>query len=128
MGRLSSVIATDTNPDRFTPIHGDMHANNALSKDGELFLFDKADNIFAGDPLYDLALFGITLPGIYEVGSEVARDKDLMKALITGYGSDFLSDRDVFDRYVLLRAIERWPNPFEEEIPDLVQVILERFK
>lgn len=126
--RISSAVSLDVHPDRITPIHGDMHVNNALLKDGKVFLFDKADHIFAGDPLYDLALFGITLPGIYDVGSEVERDKGLMEALIAGYGSDFLADRDAFDRYVLLRAIERWPNPFEEEIPELVEVVLEKFK
>lgn len=125
---ISSVVSTGVHPDRITPIHGDVHANNVLSKDGALFLFDKADHIFAGDPLYDLALFGITLSGIYDVGSEARRDKSLMEALIAGYGSDFLSDCDMFDRYVLLRAIERWPNPFEDEIPALVQVILEKLK
>ena len=128
VNRIVTAISTDAHPDKFTPIHGDMHANNALSKDDDLFLFDKVDNIFAGDPLYDLALFGITLPGIYDVGTAVERDQELMQALIDGYGSDFLSDRDKFDRYVLLRAIERWPNPFEEEIPELVQSILEKLK
>ncbi|MFH1089409.1 MAG: phosphotransferase [Candidatus Uhrbacteria bacterium] len=126
--RIVAVISVGAKPERITPIHGDLHANNVLLKNDNLYLFDKADNIFSGDPLYDLALFGITLPGIYGVGSEVVHDQRLAQALIAGYGSDFLSDRDTFDRYVLLRAIERWPNPFEKEIPELVQVILGRFK
>lgn len=124
VNRITSIITADIHLDRVTPIHGDIHANNVLSKNGKLFLFDKADHIFAGDPVYDLALFGITLPGVYGVGAEIERDQALMESLLFGYGSDFLSNREIFDRYVLLRAIERWPNPFEKEIPELVQVIL----
>lgn len=103
-------------------IHGDLHANNVLIKDSNLYIFDKASQIMTGDPMYDLALFGITLPGaVYKVGNDIARDKLLMVAFIKGYGTDFTRNRDIFDAYVLLRCLERWPNPFEKEIPEIVK-------
>jgi len=128
MNHVIAALSVNVTPEKFVPVHGDLHVNNILLKDEDLFLFDKVDHVFSGDPLYDMALFGITLPGIFGVGSEIERDENLLKALVAGYGSDFMSDRPTFDRYVLLRAIERCPNPFEEEIPELVQVILKRYK
>ncbi|MFA4846029.1 MAG: phosphotransferase [Patescibacteria group bacterium] len=126
--RIVATLSIAPRPKRITPVHGDLHVNNVLLKEERLYLFDKADCIFAGDPLYDLSLFGITLPGVYGVGVEVERDKSLMRALAQGYGEDFLADYETFDRYVLLRAMERWPNPFEQEIPELVKAILDRNK
>jgi len=106
-------------------LHGDLHANNVLIKGSDLYVFDNADQIMAGDPMYDLSLFAITLPGaIYEVGNDVDRDTSLMEALIDGYGYDFTKDKDVLDTYVLLRSLERWPNPFEQKIPQISDVIL----
>lgn len=122
--RITKVIAHIDQPKKVVPIHGDLHANNVLIQRDRMFLFDKADQIFAGDPMYDLSLFGITLPGIFGVGVEVEKDIKLMNALIEGYGENFLNERDTFDRYVLLRALERCPNPFEQEIPELVNKIL----
>lgn len=124
--RVIEIIAQIPRPRRVVPIHGDLHANNVLIQGDHMYLFDKADHIFAGDPMYDLSLFGITLPGIYGIGTQTKKDTELMNALMESYGENILNDRDTFDRYVLLRALERWPNPFEQEIPELVKTILER--
>ncbi len=113
---------------RNVPIHGDLHANNVLIQDDRIHLFDKADHIFSGDSMYDLSLFGITLPGLYGIGTRLHKDVELMNALMEGYGKDILSDRETFDRYVLLRALERHPNPFEQEIPELIHALFERLE
>lgn len=126
--RMREVIQNIPEPKKITPIHGDLHGNNVLLKNDQLYLFDKADQVFAGDPLYDLSLFGITLPGIYGIGSHGERDIEMMKAFVEGYGEDFMKDRMTFDRYVLLRSFERWPNPFETEIPMIVERILKNNK
>jgi fructosamine-3-kinase len=106
-------------------LHGDLHANNVLVKGSDLFIFDKADQIMAGNAMYDLSLFAITLPGaLYGIGDNITRDKALLAAFIEGYGSDFTTNRDLLDAYVLLRCLERWPNPFEQEIPTIVKSIL----
>ena len=108
-------------------IHGDLHANNVLIKGVDLYVFDNADQIMAGDPMYDLSILAITLPGaLYGVGDDVDRDKPLMAAFIEGYGSDFTQDKDLLDAYVLLRCLERWPNPFEQEIPQIADGILKK--
>lgn len=124
--RIAKAITHIKQPQKTVPIHGDLHANNVLIQDDRMYLFDKADQIFAGDPMYDLSSFGITLPGIYGIGTQTEKDAELMNALMEGYGENILNDRATFDRYVLLRALERWPNPFEQEIPELVNTILER--
>lgn len=106
-------------------IHGDLHANNALIKDQNIILFDKGDQIVAGDPMYDLALVAINLPGaIYKLGTQIEKDIKLLEAFIEGYGIDFTSDTQKLETYILLRALERWPNPFENELPDIINTIL----
>lgn len=106
-------------------LHGDLHANNILLKNGKIIIFDKGDQIAAGDPLYDLALITINLPGaVFNLGKEIDHDKLLLKAFIKGYEIDFTKDKKKLDAYTLLRSIERWPNPFEKEIPDIVTNIL----
>jgi len=111
--------------DRSVLIHGDLHANNALIKDQNIILFDKGDQIVAGDPMYDLALIVIDLPGaIYKLGEKIEEDANLLEAFIEGYGTDFTADRQKLQAYILLRALERWPNPFEKEIPDIINTIL----
>jgi fructosamine-3-kinase len=107
-------------------LHGDLHANNVLLKKTKVFLFDKADQIVAGDPLYDLSLISINLPGaIFGLGENTDQDTQLLEAFIKGYGTDFTVDETKLQAYVLLRSLERWPNPFEKEIPDIVKKILD---
>ncbi|MEK7648625.1 MAG: phosphotransferase [Patescibacteria group bacterium] len=106
-------------------LHGDLHSNNVLLKGSDLFVFDKAAQIMAGDPMYDLSLFAIALSGaLYGVSDSIERDKLLMSAFISGYDTDFTEDKDLFNAYVLFRCVERWPNPFEQEIPQIVESIL----
>ena len=102
-------------------LHCDIHQNNVLLDKG-LTLIDAGSAVAAGDPLYDLALLTIVLPG--SVYLKKKKDQQYLAAFIKGYGMDFTKDRQRFDAYVLLRCLERWPNAFEKEIPKIVEVIL----
>ncbi|MBU1126243.1 MAG: aminoglycoside phosphotransferase family protein [Patescibacteria group bacterium] len=108
-------------------VHGDLHSNNVLLDEGQLFIFDKDSIVAAGDPMIDFALLAINYPGdIYDVGTEEEKrkDRELMKNFLSGYGKDIFEDRETLDAYVLLRSLERWPNPFERKIPEIVDKIL----
>lgn len=103
-------------PTRYGLLHGDMHSNNALVDHDRVILFDKASDIFYGDPLFDLALVMIELFG----------EPELLRAFCEGYGSDFVREGGkVLNHYILLRAYSRHPNPFEPQIPQVVAQILE---
>lgn len=102
-------------------LHCDTHQNNVLIDD-KVLLIDKGSLAAAGDPLYDLAMLAIVLPGSIYLNKK--KDREYLKAFIKGYGSDFIADRKRFDAYVLLRCLDRWPNAFEKEIPEIVKKIL----
>jgi len=104
-------------------LHCDLHQNNVLVHNQKLFLIDKGSAIAAGDPLYDIALVAISLPGSILETNEMQRG--LFKSFLNGYGSDTIKTQKRFEGYILLRALERWPNPFEQEIPDIVEKILQ---
>lgn len=101
-----------------------MHQNNVLLpiQGTDVYLIDKGSAIIAGDPLYNLALVAMNLPGFFVCGDR--GDEAFFQAFIEGYGVNFTSDRRRFDGYVLLRSLERWPNKHELEIPAIVEVIL----
>ncbi len=103
-------------------LHCDTHQNNVLLDD-KVLLIDKGSLAAAGDPLYDLALLAIVLPGSIYLNKK--KDKEYFNAFVKGYGTDFAADRKKFDAYVLLRCLDRWPNTFEKEIPAIVEKILD---
>jgi fructosamine-3-kinase len=98
-------------------IHGDLHDGNTLIKNGEVVLYDKSSELFAGDPLYDLTIIMTHFPnGIYvETDNESnKRDPFLLQAFFKGYGRDVLAkDKELLDLYLIIRALDRYPNPFE---------------
>lgn len=114
-------------PDSIVLLHGDLHVNNVIFKNDRVVVFDKADQILFGEPMYDLALIVINLSGaVYGTGQKIESDKQFLRAFIEGYGTDFTTDMRKLDVYVLLRALERWPNPFEKNIPAIVAAILNK--
>lgn len=108
--------------DQASLLHCDLHENNVLIHNETLFLIDKGSAIAAGDPRYDLAFIGITFSEVLMHGT--GPTAHFFDAFLEGYGSDFTKDRRRFDGYVLLRALGRWPNPFEPNIPNVVSKIL----
>lgn len=105
-------------------LHCDAHGNNVLLQDDTLYFIDKGSAIAAGDPLYDMALLGITLPGALYTASPSEQERALLYACMEGYGENFVENRQLFDDYVLLRILERYPSPFTHHIPDVVESIL----
>ncbi|PIX61826.1 hypothetical protein CO057_01950 [Candidatus Uhrbacteria bacterium CG_4_9_14_0_2_um_filter_41_50] len=93
-------------------LHGDLHPNNVMFAGDRTILFDTADWIAGGDKLYDLALIALD-----------ATPENLL-GFIKGYGEDFTQNQNELNAYMLLRAFERWPNPFETQIPKVVERIL----
>lgn len=92
-------------------LHGDLHPNNVMFSGDQTILFDTADWIASGDKLYDLALIALDAT------------PENLQGFIEGYGEDFRTDKNL-NAYILLRAFERWPNPFEKQIPQVVERLL----
>lgn len=116
-----------TNPE-FTLIHGDLHYGNTLLRNDEVILYDKSSELFAGDPLYDLTIVMTHFPnGLYvttDNESEV-RDSGLLEAFMEGYGDDFIrSQKDKLDLYMVIRALDRYPNPFEIFNKEIIEKII----
>lgn len=113
-------------------LHCDLHQNNVLVKDGELYFFDIGADMSSGDPLYDLAIVMINLPnGLYIDTSEpeYMNDQALRDAFIEGYGNNFVeNDRKALDWYVLLRAIQRYPNKFEPYLQKVISTVLRDYQ
>ncbi|RMD51078.1 hypothetical protein D6827_02860, partial [Candidatus Parcubacteria bacterium] len=57
-------------------LHGDLHSDNILIANDEIYIFDPAYWVIGGDPFYDLALLAINL------------NDELLSAFIEGYGYD----------------------------------------
>ena len=113
-------------PTSYALLHADLHTNNVLIRGNELCLFDKGSDVFYGDPLYDLAIIGIEFPHetfITVDDPEHFKDREYLDRFIAGYGRDFTKD-PAFELYVLLRAFERFPNPFEKYLKETMQGII----
>ena len=101
----------------FSLLHADLHLGNLLIKNGGLVVYDKNPEIFSGDAIYDFA----TLLTHYPNGTYIQtdnpnnlHDKEVMDTLIKGYGFDFLKDdRENFDIYFIIKALLRYPSPWE---------------
>ena len=126
--RCVRLLLEEAHPTQFSLLHGDLHANNAFITHKEVILFDKEPTIAAGDPLYDLALLGIDFPnGLFVSTHNPQRQKDtrLWSAFIEGYGENFIEkNTKLYAGYVLLRCLERYPNPFETYSKDVIDAIL----
>ena len=101
----------------FSLLHADLHLGNLLVKDNGLVLYDKNPEIFSGDAIYDFT----TLLTHYPNGTYIQtdnlynrQDKEVMDNFIKGYGFDFLThDRENFDIYFIIKALLRYPSPWE---------------
>ena len=128
--RVLEFLTQDYRPRAYALVHGDLHPNNALIKNNEVLIFDKASQIFFGDPLYDLAVVALELPyGRYlDPDSTEQRKYSLCyDAFWEGYGANREMPWDVFDRYVLLRAFTRYPNPFERKLKAIIDTLVYRY-
>jgi fructosamine-3-kinase len=97
-------------PKNITLLHCDLNKYNILLKNNEPIIFDKGNQIFCGDYLFDLASVKIALT-----------DRQL-KEFIKGYGEDFTkTNLDLFEFYYLLRTIMRFPNPRKNLIGEVVK-------
>lgn len=88
-----------------------------MIKNNGLVVYDKNPEIFSGDGIYDF----VTLLTHYPNGTYVQtdnpdnrQDKEVMNNFIKGYGFDFLTrDRENFDIYFIIKALLRYPSPWE---------------
>ena len=112
----------------FSLLHGDLHDGNTLDKNGEVVLFDKSSEIFSGDPLYDLVIFLTHYPnGIYVETdfTDYKNDALLLKHFMKGYKNNFIeNNKDVLDVYMVIRALDRYPNHFEIFNKQIIESII----
>lgn len=84
-------------------IHGDLHCNNALVRNGEVVLFDKGIPMMFGSRYYDLIMLVM----------EPYRDgfnSELMEAFIGGYGRVLVEEHlTEIEHWTLLRCFEKFP-------------------
>lgn len=113
-------------PQRFVLTHGDLNADNALVRDREVVLIDKAGAIWAAPPLFDLALLYVdTFPGA--ICAELAgRDGDgaLAAAFFSGYRKIAAQDQQWLELFVLLQALRRYPRPSSPWLEALIEGIV----
>lgn len=115
-------------PINVTLIHGDLHDGNTLLKNGEVVLYDKSSELFAGDPIYDLTIMMTHFPnGLYVTTDNETnkRDVELLQAFVKGYGEDFIkTQKEKLDLYLVIRALDRYPNPFEIFNKEIIENIV----
>ena len=111
-----------------TLLHGDLHDGNTLIKDDKVVLYDKSSELFAGDPLYDLRILMTHYPNgayVYTDNPDNSNDSKLLEAIINGYGENFLEEsKDLLDLYLVIRALDRYPNPFETFNKQIIENIV----
>lgn len=83
-----------------------MHQNNALIKDGDIYLFDNCDYILVGDPLFDVATVIYNTPGgLYFDLPEWKNDPMLRNAFLSGYGIEYKEIQNKIDMLALLLGV-----------------------
>lgn len=101
----------------FSLLHADLHLGNLLIKNNGLVVYDKNPEIFSGDGIYDFATLLTHYPNgtyIKTDNPDNRQDKEVMDNFIKGYGFDFLThDRENFDIYFIIKALLRYPSPWE---------------
>lgn len=130
--KIRNYVYTHLNsePTDTTLIHGDLHDGNTLIKDGEVVLYDKSSELFAGDPVYDLTIILTHFPNGTYISTDnesSAKDLELLNAFMKGYGEDFTqTKKDKLDLYLAIRALDRFPNPFEIFNKEIIESIVGR--
>ncbi len=101
----------------FSLLHADLHLGNLLIKNGGLVVYDKNPEIFSGDAIYDFATLLTHYPNetyIQTDNPDNLHDREIMDTFMKGYGFDFLKyDRENFDIYFIIKALLRYPSPWE---------------
>ena len=111
-------------PSGFSLSHGDLHANNVLLRGREAVLFDKAAQIWACPPVFDLALiYSVFRASRYGVSQPEGESR--LKAFLAAYG-DNIQDADWLDHFALANGMIRYPNPFVPEQRQIIEGALAR--
>ncbi len=109
-------------------LHADLHTENVLMRGDDMLLYDKNSEIFSGDSRYDVVTLLTNFPnGVYieTSNSENQQDTDKREAFIKGYGSNFLeNDREILDLYFVIKALARYPNPWEIHLKEALENIV----
>ncbi len=114
----------------FSLLHADLHTGNVLVQKEDLIIYDKNPEIFAGDPLYEFAtLLTHYANGTYIKTDNPSNQKDIeyLDNFIKGYGFDFLTkNREVIDVYFIVKALLRYPSPWEPYSKEAIKNIVYR--
>lgn len=112
----------------FSLLHADLHAGNVLMNNNQFIIYDKSSEIFSGDSIYDLTTLLTHYPNgtyIQTDNPKNQQDKQLMDNFIKGYGFDFLThNREIFDIYFIIKALYRYPSPWEIHSKEAIKSIL----
>ena len=112
----------------YSLLHGDMHDGNTLKRENEIIIYDKNSEIFAGHYLYDLAIVATMYPNgvyIHTDDPEYKSDAEMLNAFMEGYGENFIeTQKENLDLYMLIRNLDRYPNPFVKVEKDIFNTIL----
>ncbi len=113
---------------KFSLLHADLHVGNLLVKNNDLIIYDKSSEIFSGDAVYDFATLLTHYPNgtyIKTDNPDNQKDKEFMNNFIKGYGFDFLThDRENFDVYFIIKALLRYPSPWEPYSKEAIENIV----
>lgn len=112
----------------FSLLHADLHVGNLMVKNNDIVIYDKSSEVFSGDAIYDFA----TLLTHYPNGTYIKtdnqynqKDKEIMNNFIKGYGFDFLTiNREIFDIYFIIKALLRYPSPWEPHSKEAIENIV----
>lgn len=116
---------TMTPPACISLLHGDYHSNNILCHGERLVPFDKASDIFAGDPLYDLGFVLLDFLEPY-VASRDEEEMAMYAAFVEGYGGLTAAEQERVETYGALLAYVRSPSPFQPHLPEVLNWLRER--
>ncbi|GAB4149574.1 MAG: hypothetical protein OHK0017_13800 [Patescibacteria group bacterium] len=113
-------------------LHCDLHGNNALYQDNQVYLFDKGSDIICGDSLFDLAMLSLNFPSelnleVKDLQPEFLDQKSLFNSFIQAYGYDFRNSSNFYD-YLLLHCVSRLGNPFQPFLENLIWALLSYLK
>ena len=112
----------------FSLLHADLHVGNLLIKNNDLVIYDKSSEIFSGDAIYDFATLLTHYPNgtyIKTDNPDNQKDKEVMNNFIKGYSFDFLTnDREIFDVYFIIKALLRYPSPWEPYSKEAIENIV----
>lgn len=112
-------------------IHWDLHHNNILIQWDEVYFFDSTSFLMYWTPYWDLSLIAMSYPNtIYTdlKDEEFKNDSTQLSWIIDSYWYDFMNtNRELLDRYVLLRCFTRYPNHFEPHLKQIIKLLINKY-